>query len=123
MPATPERIAFIREEFRRAVAVTGDAETRHGNLARESEDPIETFFSDVDDALLVATARQAILSPERRRFVVQTTGIDEAMALTYFGEVPLARYVDSERGIDKTMAVSEIVIDFENQRAALMIWG
>lgn len=124
MPATPDRISFIREPFRRAVATTSQASTRHGNLARESEDPIETFFSDADDALVVATARQTLLSAERRRFIVETTGgLDEVLALDYTGAVPVARFVDSNRGLDKSMLVGEIVIDFQTQRAALMVWG
>lgn len=123
MPATPARAAFVREPFRRAVAITPGAATRHGKLARESDDPVETFFDDVDDAQTLATARQSLLSPERYRFRVAVAGIDEVRALSYIGQTVLARYADGERGIDMTAIVSEIVIDPGQNRAILTVWG
>ena len=84
---------------------------------------VESFFDDVDDALEMATERQALLGVERRRFEVLVVGVDEVKTLDYTGNAVLARYLDSERGIDKTVLVSEIVMDLENGRARLTVWG
>jgi hypothetical protein len=123
MPATPSRIGFIREEFRRVIASTPAVSNKYGNLARESDDPVETFFDNVADAQAVANERQALLSPDRRRFRCAVGSIDEVLALTYAGHLPLAQYVDTERGADTKAVVSEIVIDLQKQQAAIMVWG
>lgn len=122
MPASAARAMFVREEFRLAVALTPAAQTRFGTLARESE-VIETFFDDVDDALTMATERQSLLGAERRRFETIVADIEEVKALDYTGQAILADVVDSERGINQVMLVSEIVMDFENGRARLTVWG
>lgn len=123
MPATPARIGFIQSEFRRVVATTGSANTRHGNLARESDDPVETYFDNIADAQVVANERQALLSPERRRFRAVVAGLDEVVALDYIGAVPIASYVDTERNFNGKALVSEIILDFDKQQAAVMLWG
>ena len=123
MPATPTRIGFIREEFRRAVAETPAVKTRHGNLSRESDDPIETFFDNVADAQTVANERQAMLSAERNRFRATTVGVTDALGLDYVGAVPVAHFVDTVRGHDKMALVSEIVINLTNQKSFLTVWG
>jgi hypothetical protein len=123
MAATPDRIAFIREEFRRAVALSPTAAARHGNLARESDDPVETWFDDADDALTIATDRQALLSPERRSFTIQAVGLDEVQAIGTVGAAPVARFVDTDRGVDAAMLIGSIVMDFETGRATLAVWG
>ena len=126
MPATPARIGFIREEFRRVVASTPAVSNKYGNLARESDDPIETFFDDTADAQIVANERQDLLSADRRRFRCAVNRLDEVMVLDYVGSLPLAQYRDAERGIsgaDGMMVVSEIVIDLHKGQAAIMVWG
>ena len=123
MPATPTRAAFIREEFRLAVALTPDAGSRFGTLAQESANPVETFFDDVDDALEMAEERQELLGTERRRFEVLVDDIEAVKALDYTGNAIIGTYVDSERGINKTVLVSEIVMDFDNGNARLTVWG
>lgn len=124
MPATPARIGFISTQFRRAIADTPSAKTRHGDLARSSEDPIETYFDSQDDALIMATARQALLSPERRRFECTATGLDEALGLDLAAStITLARYVDAEREADMIVLIAEIGIDFARQTTTLTIWG
>lgn len=123
MPATASRIGFIMQDFRRVVATTQAAKDRYGNLARESEDPVETFFDDIADAQVIANERQALLSADRRMFEVGVTGLDEIIALDYVGAVPVAQYVDPERSVDRSTLVSNIIIDFEQQSAALQVWG
>lgn len=124
MPATPSRIGFITQEFRRVTSETASAQTRHGGLARKSEDPIETFFDNVADAQMIADARQALLSPERRRFSPKVTGLDEAIAINYLsGTIPVAHYIDAERAVDRNMIVTAITLDFSKQQAELPVWG
>lgn len=123
MTATAARIGFITQEWRKAISTTSSVATRYGALARETDDPIETFFDSVTDAQAVANARQTLLSAERRRFRVDLTEVEDIMALTYSSAVPLVTYVDTERGANMTAIVSEIVIDFDRQSAELTVWG
>lgn len=123
MPASAARIGFIQQEFRRVVAVTPDAKTRHGNLARESGDPVETFFDNTADAQLVANERQTLLSAERRRFRATTVGLSEVLALNLTGAVPLAQFTDTELAASRTVVVNEITLDFQNQGAVVGLWG
>lgn len=123
MPATPARIGFIQEKFRRAVAETTAMKTRFGDLARQSEDPVETFFDSEADAQVIAAARQTLLGTERRRFQLRTKGIEEVLAVAFNGDVPVVHYVDTERQVDRNMLLSEIVIDLGRGSANLTVWG
>jgi hypothetical protein len=123
MVATAVRIGFIREEFRRAVSESAEPFSRYGALARESEDPVETFFDSEADAQVMADERQDLLSRERRRFSVTVTDIAEVLKLDYTGTIPVARYVDAERDADLTVLISDITVDFGKNSATLTIWG
>ena len=123
MPATPARIGFIREQFRRAVSETSAIKTRYGDLARESDDPVETFFDSETDAQTIANDRQTLLGAERRRFQVRTTGVTEVLAIGFGGDVPLAHYADTDRAVDANMLLSEIVVDLGKSTATLTLWG
>lgn len=123
MPATPARIGYIQSEWRRVTATSNSAQIRHGALARKSDDPVETFFDSVADAQVVCNVRQALLSAERRRFQVSVSEIDEVLALSYLGAVPLGRYRDTERAVDRSVLVSEIAIDLGAHAAQLTVWG
>jgi hypothetical protein len=123
MPATPARYGFISREFRHAVSQSPSTKERHGNLARESEVPIETFFDNVADAQIVADRRQALLSAERRRFRCQTMGIEEMVALDFGATIPVCRYVDADRQFNAKALVCEIYLDLDKQQAALAVWG
>lgn len=123
MPATAARIGFITQQFRRVVSTTAQALTRHGNLARQSEDPVETYFDSEADAQAIADQRQALLSVDRRRFQTRVVGLDEVMALDTTGAVPTARYTDSERGVDGLGLVTDIAVDLDKQQASVGFWG
>lgn len=123
MVATVARIGFIQNQYRLATATTGSVATKYGNLARQTEEPVETFFDSVSDAETVAAARQTLLSGDRRRFRVQAIGLDEVLALNYVGAIPVGRYTDTDRGADSAVLVSELIIDFNKQAAALAVWG
>lgn len=124
MPATPARIGFIQQEFRRVVSENASVKAQFGSLARQTDDPMETFFDDQDDALAMATARQQMLGVRRRRFRINVTGAGEVLDLDYIsGAAPLVQNVDPDRSVNMVMLVSEIVIDLARNRAALTIWG
>lgn len=123
MPATPSRIGFVQSEWRRATATTTSVQTRYGSLARQTTDPVETFFDNVADAQVVADARQALMSPERRRFRASVSSVEEALALSYVGAVPIGRYVDAERNANRAVLVSEISVDLSRLSAAFTVWG
>jgi hypothetical protein len=124
MVATPTRIGFVMEEWRRATATTPAVKERHGELARETEDPIEAYFDNVADAQAIADARQALLSPERRRFNVATVGLEHGLALNYLdGVIPNGHYVDTAKAADMDVLVAEVGFDFEKQRTSLRVWG
>ena len=123
MTATAARIGFVQNQFRRVVASSGTIISRYGNLARQSEDPIETFFDDEDDAQLVANERQALLGADRRRFKVRTVGVDEFRDLIYAGRVPVATYVDAARSADRPVLISDFVMDLDKQTVTATVWG
>ncbi len=123
MPATSSRIGFITNQFRRSIVESASVQTQYGAVARKSEDPVETFFDDVDDAELVTQERLDLLSAARRRFAVSFDDTDEIADLPVGGAVPVVRYVDAERGVDRNMIVCEIIIDLNKNSAAMPLWG
>jgi len=123
MAATPARIGFIMSEFRRAVSTTQTAKDRFGSAARESADPVQTYFDNVADAQAIADERQALLSAERRRFRVTVQGVEDVADLDISGRIPVSYYVDTDRAADRLMLVSEIVMDFGRQTSTVTIWG
>lgn len=123
MAAIAARIGFIMSSFRRAIATTQAVKDRHGSLARETADPVETFFDSVDDAQSIANERQDLLSPERRRFKVTAKAVDEVANLDLIGGIPIVHYTDRERGADRTMLMSEVIIDLGRQTVTTTLWG
>lgn len=123
MTATVARQAFVQQQFRNAVSTTAAVQTKYGEMARKSDDPVETWFDHVSDAQTMADARQALLSGDRRRFDVGVIGLSEALALTYTGAAPLCSYIDSERAASMTAIVCSITIDFGKQQAQFGVWG
>jgi hypothetical protein len=123
MPATPARIGFITQQWRKSISTTTAVQTRYGALARETADPVETYFDSAANAQTIADARQALLSPERRRFRAEVAGVSDVLALNLVGAAPLARYVDTERNADLPALVSEVLIDLEQETATLTLWG
>lgn len=123
MTATPARIGFVTEPFRRAIAETPAAANRHGAMARESADPVDSYFATVADAQLHADDRQALLSPDRRRFSVAIFDVELALELLDAEEVLTARLIDPERGLDRSMIITEVVIDAEGHSAEIKLWG
>ena len=124
MTATPARRQFIQQPYRRAIAEDAGIRTRHGMLARESEDPIETGIDSVADATVLATERLDLLSAERRRFAVRVIGLEEVLALDpTTGIIPNAWYIDTERDCDRMTIIATCRIDLASNQATLGIWG
>ena len=123
MTATPARIGFIEHEFRSVTATDTLVKGRYGNLARQSEDPIETFFDLTADAQAVCNARQSLLGGDRRRFRVAAKGLSEMLALPYSETIPVARYEDKERDCFRNMIVGDITFDFAKNGVTMTLWG
>lgn len=125
MPATTARIGFIQQAFR---VVTSGPDTgvvaRYGDTARDTPDPLATFFDSVDDAQIMADERLALLSPDRRRLTMTTMGAPALpSAVPIDPVIPSVQMIDAERGIDAPAVVTEISIDFERDRSTLVVWG
>jgi hypothetical protein len=125
MTATPARIGFVMQPVRRATAETPAVFARHGALARKDDEPVETFFENVADAEIVARERQALMSPERRRFAVMVTGLDQMLeaGIDTPAVLPKSRYIDEHRGVDREVVVAELGFDFARQAATIVVWG
>lgn len=123
MTATPARIGFVIEPYRRAMSETPSVAARYGNLARESADPLETNFATVADAQIRADQRQELLSPDRRRFSMALLDVDTALDLLDSEEIVTARLIDPERGIDGRYIITDIVVDTEAHIATAKVWG
>ncbi|SDA14827.1 hypothetical protein [Sphingomonas sp. NFR15] len=125
MPATPARIGFILQQFR--VAISGPDATvvgRYGTTARDTTDPIETFFDSVIDAQAMSDERLALLSAERRRLTMVAAGaVALPSSMPVDPAIPTAKVVDEERGVNGKAAVVEIGLDFERDRSTLTTWG
>lgn len=125
MPATPDRIGFIKQAFR--VVISGpdtDVVARYRDTARDTLDPLTTFFDSVDDAQTMSDERLALLSPDRRRLTMITAGAPALpSAMPIDPVIPSAEMIDAERGIDAAAVVTGISIDFERDRSTLVLWG
>lgn len=123
MPATAARIGFILNQFRRSVATDAAVKVQHGSLARESDDPVETFFVDQDDAELIAAERLALLSANRRRFRAVITDVETMIEMDLSTSAPLVRYVDPRRSADMPALVAEVAIDLGRDTTTVILWG
>jgi hypothetical protein len=124
MPATAARIGFITEEYRRAIAgPLSTVQTKYADLARDTVDPIETFFDSVDDAQILAEERLELLAEDRRRLRFDVGGVEAGLGLAYNITTPTAQMIDDERSVNAPGAIVEISIDFEKNITSLTAWG
>jgi hypothetical protein len=125
MVATPDRVGFVLNEFRSAVATDATVKTKYGDAARDTKtDPITTYFDSVEDAQAMDDERLALLSPDRRRFRQDLAGILSFTGpLDYSQATPTVRVIDEERMADHRAAVVEIGIDFAANRTTIASWG
>ena len=124
MPATPSRIGFITQEFR---AVTSGPDTvvaaLYGNAARDTLEPLETFFDDIADAQAMADERMTLLSTKRSLVTVSLDKVDQAVALDRSAVLPTVRIIDDEQNRNSPALVVGITIDLNSDRATLETWG
>lgn len=124
MPATPARIGFIKEQFRRVIAgPETDVETRYGSKARDTKEPIETFFVNEADAQACADERLTLLSAERRFVTFDISGTQTGRSLTFNTETPAVNRVVDELLLNDTAAIVSVTVDFEADKTSLSTWG
>lgn len=123
MVATSARIGFVTREVRRAVSRSASAEAKYGSLARDTDDPITSYFSVVADAQERADERMDLLSKDRRLFTLVSTEPEQFLSMLDSDTVPNAHFVDEERGVDMDVVVTELTIDIAANTAQLKVWG
>ena len=124
MPASAARIGFIIQATRNAISGPDpDVVAKYGDLARDTEEPVECFFDSVADATTVAQERLALLSLDRRRFVTEIAGVETGQALDFNRWTPTVRIIDTEKAADLNAAVVEISVDYETGKTQLTSWG
>lgn len=124
MAATAERIGFITQAAR--IASSGPTDSvvfKYGERARDVDEPLETFFDNMNDVQAICDARHALLSADRRRFQQQIAGEATGLALDYSQLLPTVQVVDEERAADMPALVCEIGVDFEREATILSTWG
>lgn len=124
MPATAARIGFITSDVRRATAgPDASVEAKYGKLARDTKEPLETFFDSVDDAQVLAEERLDLLSPERRLIEFAIRGIEAGLELEISPDTPSVTRTVPRYGLDDTAAVVRVEVDYENNITTLETWG
>jgi hypothetical protein len=124
MPATPSRIGFVTNEFRLATAGPNTAvELLHGNEARDTEQPLETFFDAVADAQAMANERLALLEVQRSLVSVSIDQIEVGAALNPSLLLPTVRIIDDEQDRNSLALVVGVTLDLGAERCLLQTWG
>jgi hypothetical protein len=126
--ATSARIGLITQEFRTVVSSDSAVKTKYGELARDTADrggeAVETFFDSTADAQVMANARLALVKPDRRRFRIETRGVQTFTGTLDFTQTtPAATVIDDERGANLAAAIVEIAVDLGGEKTILTTWG
>lgn len=124
MPATPSRIGFITQQYRIATAgPNGTIANLYGNSARDTPEPLETFFDDVSDAQAMADERLALLQVQRSLVTVQIDKAETGAELDFSTVLPTARIIDDEQDRNSASIVVGVGIDMNTGRSTLECWG
>jgi hypothetical protein len=127
MPATPDRIGFITQPYRKApTTVDATVEGAYGELARETDidEPIETLFDSMTDAQAMADERLVLLKGERARFqIALPNALSFGLALDYSQQTPTATVIDPERDTNRPALVTDIGFDFRRGGVTMGLWG
>jgi hypothetical protein len=124
MPATPSRIGFITQAFRVVTAGPNTTvETLYGNAARDTLEPLETFFDDPADAQTMADERLTLLSARRTLVTATLEGISPADTLDRGTVLPTVRVIDDEQNRNSLALIVGISIDLNADRSTLETWG
>lgn len=124
MPATPSRIGFITQPFRIVTAgPNSSVATLYGNKARDTAEPLETFFDDIADAQAMADERLALLQVQRSLVPVSIDQVETAAALDPSLTLPTVRIIDDEQDRNGLALVVGFTIDMNTERSSLETWG
>jgi hypothetical protein len=124
MPATPSRIGFITQPFR--IATSGPdsrVEALYGNAARDTEEPLETFFDTVEDAEAMADERMTLLSQSRSLLTVQIDRADTGANVDARTGLPTVRVIDDEQNRNAPGLIVGVGVDMNTDRTTLEVWG
>lgn len=124
MPATPSRIGFITQAYRIVTAGpdTG-VRTLYGNIARDTPEPLPTYFDSTADAQAMADERLNLLKVQRSLLIAQIDGNETAAAIDPATGLPTVRVIDDEQDRNGLALVVGFAIDMENERSTLTNWG
>lgn len=125
MPATAERAAFVREEYRSSVYTNEGVRDLYGKIARDTEDtPVVSFFDEPLHAWYMVQERGAVLSAHARHFKVTIDDVVGEADLDMALELPTATIIDDDLVCDMAAAVVAIdSLDLEGERTVLRLWG
>jgi hypothetical protein len=127
MPASPARIGFITQPYRKALTeIDAGVESAYGEIARETDidDPVETFFDSMDDVQAMADERLDLLKAERGRYQASLPeGLSFGLSLDYSQTTPTGTVVDPERDTNRPALVTDIEFDFRRGAVTLGLWG
>lgn len=124
MPATPSRIGFITQPFR--IARSGPnttVEALYGNAARDTPEPLETFFDDVADAQAMADERMALLSVQRSLVRVSIDTAEVGAMIDPANGLPTVRIIDDEQDRNSLGVIVAVGVDQATGRTNLEVWG
>jgi hypothetical protein len=124
MPATPSRIGFITQAFR---VVTAGPDTAvaalYGSAARDTAEPLESFFDDPADAQAMVDERLTLLSERRTLVTASLNGIEPAASLDRSASLPTVRVIDDEQDRNSPALIVGVTIDLNTDRTTLETWG
>lgn len=124
MPASPSRIGFITEQYRRVTAgPSSTVQLRYGDLARDNSEPVETFFDSISDAQAMANERLTLLSADRRILTSLVVGEATGMALAHQPTLATATVIDDDRSYSRDCLIVGVTIDFASDRTEIVTWG
>lgn len=125
MPATAERAAFVKEEYRSVTFKNEGVLLLYGKVARDTKDaPVVSYFDAVADAFVLDQERGAVLGTHARRFRVVVQDILTEDDLDMATEPPTARLIDDDLVADMDVAIVGIEsVDFDLNRTTLVVWG
>jgi hypothetical protein len=114
------RFGLITNEFRFSEAYNSTTDTRYSK-ARELEIPSHLDLGLISGLL---TAMFAVISPVRRRFIVDLKGTDAFSINDFAGQVP-ARYLNAPEvgAVNLQVIVTRAQINEEEDTTTIEVWG
>lgn len=124
MPATPSRIGFITQAYRIVTAGPDTAvRTLYGNAARDTPEPLPTYFDDTADAEAMADERLDLLKVQRSLLLAQIDQVDTAAGIDPSAGIPTVRVIDDEQDRNGLALAVGFTINMNTERSTLTNWG